>query len=168
MADDRTILIEDATILYRNFRGLPTRFNPNGGKMTFNVFLDEEIVPDLIRDGWNVKRLTVREDDDPDILPQAHMEVIVKFDGFKPPRIVVNTSNNRVEMDENTVGTLDFVDIERVDMIINPHDWDINQKTGIKGYLKTMFIWINEDYLEKKYASLEDLPARAGRIEDDA
>ena len=57
---------------------------------------------------------------------------------------------------EDLVGTLDAVDIAKVDIVVNAYDWTIRAGTpqedsGRKAYLKTMFLTINEDDLERKY-----------------
>jgi hypothetical protein len=70
-------------------------------------------------------------------------------------------------MTEDTVEMLDFVDVANVDLILNPYEWVVNGKTGVKAYLKKMFITIREDPLELKYAALEDAAlSRSGAIDD--
>jgi hypothetical protein len=34
---------------------------------------------------------------------------------------------------------------------VRPYAWDVNGKTGVKAYLKTLFVTIDEDALELKY-----------------
>ena len=65
------ITIEGARIVFRNFSGKEGRFNPPG-KKNFCVLLDNELASNLKDDGWNVKWLKPREEDDE---PQAYIQV---------------------------------------------------------------------------------------------
>jgi hypothetical protein len=49
---------------------------------------------------------------------------------------------------------LDWADITNVDMIIRPFSWEVQGKTGIKAYLKSIFVTIQEDALEIKYSEI--------------
>ena len=54
-------------------------------------------------------------------------------------------------MKENEIDILDWIDIEKVDLIIRPYSWSVNNSSGIKAYVKTMYITIYEDELMIKY-----------------
>jgi hypothetical protein len=68
---------------------------------------------------------------------------------------VLITSRGRSNLDEHTVSTLDWVDILNVDLIVRPYEWTVNGKSGIKAYLQSIYVTIEEDPLEQKYAELE-------------
>lgn len=146
-----SILIENARIIFRNFRGLPGKFNAEGDR-NFSVILDEELAQRLINEGWNVKRLRAREEGE---TPQAHLPVKVNFRG-KPPKIVMISSRGRTEIGEDMVDLLDFAEMDTVDLIVNPYNWEVGGKGGVKAYLKSIFVTIIEDELDLKYAGVED------------
>lgn len=144
------VTIEGARILFRNFRGEEKKYNPKG-RRNFCVILDYELADKLKADGWNVKTLNPKEDDDE---PQPYLQVKVQY-GARPPKIVMLTGSGRVTVDEDTVDMLDWAEIENVDLIIRPYQYDVNGKQGISAYLSKMFVTITEDYLEQKYSDCE-------------
>jgi hypothetical protein len=162
MPTEATVLMEDARIIFRNFEGREGRYN-RAGDRNFCVLLPEELAAQMAEDDWNVKSLRAREQGDPD---QPYIQVKVGFK-FNPPKIVLITSRGRNDIGEDMIDMLDWIDIAKVDLIIRPYDWKVSGDTGRTAYLKTIFITVNEDALELKYAEIEDaLPARAGRVED--
>ena len=153
MPQDNTVLMEGVRIIFRNFSGKEGQYNREGDR-NFAVLLDEQVATDLATDGWNVKWLKPREDVEGED-PQAYLQVSVNFKG-RPPRIVLLTSTKRRNLDESEVEDLDWVDINNVDLIIRPYEWSVNGKTGIKAYLQSIYVTIEEDALEKKYAEMEE------------
>jgi hypothetical protein len=150
MADtpDITFQIDDAHIRFRNFSGNKTQFNPAGNR-NFCVDIPENLVEVLEQDGWNVKFLDPREEGDP---AQPYIQVKVKFD-FKPPRVVLVKSNGQVNLTEDMVSILDFTEIKKVDLIVRAFQYDVQGKTGLSAYLKTMYVTIEEDELERRYGN---------------
>lgn len=151
-APDNTVLMEGVRIIFRNFAGKEGQYNRSGDR-NFAVLLDEPIAAAMSEDGWNVKMLNPRDGDEND-QPQAYLPVSVNFRG-RPPRIVMITSRGRTNIDEDQVETLDWVDIINVDLIVRPYEWSVNGKSGIKAYLQALYVTIEEDRLEAKYAELE-------------
>lgn len=149
MPSDNTLLLEDAVIVLRNFQGLESKYNQAGNR-NFGVLLEPELAERMAADGWNVKWFRVKEEGDE---PQAWLSVRVKY-GKKPPKVVVLTSTGRKQLTEETIGSLDFAEIETVDLIVNPSFWEVNGKSGVKAYLKSMFVTIKEDALERKYTDV--------------
>ena len=144
--DDGTLIMEDARIVFRNFAGAEGMYNREGDR-NFCVLLDEDTAQMMIQDGWNVKRLKPREDAEQGT---AYIQVSVGFKG-RPPRMVMITSKGRVDLGEEECILLDWADILTVDLIVRPYHWNVNGRTGVKAYLKSIFVVINEDYLELKY-----------------
>lgn len=150
-ADVMTVKIENAQLIFRNFSGKEGQYN-RAGDRNFAVILDRDVADQMIADGWNVRLLAAREEGEEDT---PYIQVTARFD-IRPPRITMITSTARTVLDESTVEVLDYADIALADLIIRSHSWEVNGKTGIKAYLQTMFITIEEDELERKYAVHED------------
>jgi hypothetical protein len=145
--------IENARIAFRNFVGKAGKFNA-AGRRNFCIILDNSIGEDLSRMGWNIKYLNPREEGDE---PQAYIQVTVSYEK-KPPKIVIITEskNKKTFLDEETVPMLDWADIKNVDVTITPYVWEVNGKTGVKAYLKTMYVTLVEDEFEHKYQDVPD------------
>jgi hypothetical protein len=144
--------MEGVRIIFRNFAGKEGQYNREGDR-NFAVLLDDTIASTMAEDGWNVKWLKPREEDEEES-SQAYLQVSVNFKG-RPPRIVLITSRGRTNLDEGQVEMLDWADIKNVDLIVRPYEWVVNQKSGIKAYLQSIYVTIEEDPLELKYAQLD-------------
>ena len=147
--NDGTLIMEDARIVFRNFAGAEGMYNREGDR-NFCVLLEDDLAADMLKDGWNIKRLKPREGEEQGT---AYIQVSVGFKG-RPPRMVMITSRGRVELGEEECILLDWADIDKVDLIIRPYHWNVNGRTGVKAYLKSIFVVIHEDYLELKYADV--------------
>lgn len=151
MADKaKTVLIEDAQLIFRNFEGREGPYN-QAGQRNFAVVLPKDVADMMLADGWNVKVLEARDEDEEDTY---YLQVSVKFD-VRPPRVVMITSTARTNLTEETVEALDWADIQTADLIVRAYEWTVNGKTGIKAYLQSLFVTIEEDALERKYAYYE-------------
>lgn len=153
MTDDaKTFMVEDAELVYLNFTGRERQYNPAGFR-NFGVIIEDDVAAQMAEDGWLVKEYRK----DPEDEPRPFIPVAVRFD-IRPPRIVLLTENTRTQLNEDTVDVLDFANIKSVDVIARAHNWGREGRGGIKAYLQTMFVTIEEDYLEKKYHINEDPP----------
>lgn len=148
------LTIEEVPIIYRNFSGRPGPYNQEGDR-NFCAVLPEELALKMRSDGWNIRQTTPRENDDEEETPEGLYYVPVKVAyNFRPPQITQITSVGRTRITEDIVGTLDWVDIINVDITIAGSIWD-NPKPGgptLKAYLRNMYITIDEDELDRKYA----------------
>jgi len=159
-----TISVEDARIGFRNFSGKPGKYN-NEGRRNFCVFLDHEKAKLLEEDGWNVRWLQPRDDQEAE---QGYLQVSLSFDKI-PPKIVMITSRGKTNITEETISSLDWAEIKELDIIIRPYNWVLqegtkNEKRGVKAYVKSMYITIAEDEFEAKYF---DVPTEGIREEPD-
>jgi hypothetical protein len=148
---DNTVLMEGVHIIFRNFRGEEGPYNQEG-RRNFAVLLDEKVAEAMAADNWNVKWLKPRDDEEE--TPQAYLPVAIRFD-IRPPRVVLITSRGRTNLDESSIEMLDWADIVNVDLIVRAFPWEVNKKTGIKAYVQSMYVTIEEDALEIKYSELD-------------
>jgi hypothetical protein len=150
--NDRNKTLEDVTIAFRNFAGKEDIYNREGDR-NFAILLDPNTAVDMERDGWNVKYLKEREEGDG---RQAYIQVAVSYKS-RPPKIGMVTSKGMTYLGEKEVEVLDWVDIEVADVTLNPYEWAVGGKSGTKAYLSTLFVKIEEDYLQLKWtAFVED------------
>lgn len=152
--NDGTILMEGVRIIFRNFAGKEGKYNREGDR-NFAVLLDDETANTLAADNWNVKWLNPRNEEEEEH-PQAYLPVSLSYKG-RPPRVVMITSRGRTNLDEDQVEILDWANILNVDLIVRPYEWMVNNKTGIKAYLQSIYITIEEDALERKYNELDQV-----------
>lgn len=159
MADTKldNVTMEGVRLIFRNFEGKEGPFNKTGER-NFGVILPPDIGDAMLADGWPVKNLKASEEDQAEGIEEGPpwLAVKVAYDRGRPPKIVLVTSRGRTVLDEKTVAELDNVDIVNVDLIVNPYHWDVNGKSGIAAYCKTMFVTIEEDELEKKYSTMDE------------
>lgn len=177
--------LEGVRIGFRNFAGKEGKFNP-AGRRNFCVFLNEEVEVSedfpgekritgrgaetrfyaplsevLALEGWNVRWLEPKNPDDD---KQAYLSVAVSY-SKNPPKILLITGKNKTLLDEDTVNILDWADIENVDLVIRPYNWEVQGKIGVKAYLKSMYVTIAQDEFESKYRDVPDTAVQP--MEDD-
>lgn len=146
------ISIDGATIGFRNFSGKEGKFNTEGNR-NFSVFLTSELAHELLQDGWNVRWLTPKNEDEE---PQGILQVKVGYGNYPPKIVLVGKGNALTAVSEETVHILDWAEIAHVDLIIRPYEYDVNGKQGIKAYLKTMYVVIAPDIFADRYTATPD------------
>lgn len=150
MAQLGNLTLENARIFFKDFSAEGRFAN---GKRTFCVEIPEDLVEQLQRDGWNLKSRESRVDPD---AATWFIKVEASYRA-RPPRVICipSITKNRTYLTEATIASLDYAEILNVDLTINPYPWEVNGKSGVKAYLGTMYVTIQEDPLDAKYTDEE-------------
>jgi hypothetical protein len=72
-----------------------------------------------------------------------------------------------VDLDEEAVEVLDFVDVAKCDMMLRPFHWK-NPTTGaegVKNMCSSLYITVREDALELKYSNVREIDPREAQLE---
>jgi len=144
--------LENSKVIFKNFRGEKGPYN-EAGVRTFSVVIDDLVLAQsLIVDGWALKELK-NEDGEVDAY---HLPVKVNYDSRQPPRIykISLTKGGQLPLDEKTVDMLDYLPIDYADIIVNPYQWEVRGETGVKAYCHTMYVVIEENELDIKWANV--------------
>lgn len=126
--------VNDARIIYRNFRGEGRKYNREGDRNFAMIIPNQELADDLIAHGWNVKIKAPREEGED---PFMYLPIKVKFND-RGPHIYLMTGDRTNRLEEDMVPMLDDIDICSVNLDIRPYDWEVNGKTGRTAYLQAM------------------------------
>ena len=142
-APKNILQINDARIIFRNFRGEAGPYNDEGDRSFHLVIPDTETAQKLLQDvnklgaAWNVKIKQPREEGE---APFIHMPVKVKYTDRSAPNIYLISGENKIEITEETVGMLDDIDIRSVDLDIRPFDGESRGNAFRAAYLQGMWI----------------------------
>lgn len=150
----RNLVIENANIFSRNFSGKEGQYNP-AGRRNFCVFVDYEQALIMEDEGWNVRWLKPKDEDDE---RQAFVQVSVSFDNI-PPKVLLISSRGKTLLDRESVDILDYAEIKSIDLVVRPYNWNVGGNSGVKAYLKSLYVTIVEDELDYKYLNVPDSAA---------
>lgn len=151
-APKNMLQIDDAKIIFRNFEGRGDKYNREGDRNFSLLIEDPDTADALTENGWNVKIKPGRDEDEG---PFMRLPVKVKFTDYGP-NVYLVTGDRRNELDEESIGCLDNIDIESVDLDIRPYDWDVNGRTGRTAYLQSMQVVQRIDRFAARYAAKDE------------
>lgn len=149
--------IDDARIIFRNFRGEGSQYNREGDRNFAVVIPNQEMADALMNDlnhygvGWNVKIRAPKDEGDE---PFIYLSVKVKFNN-RGPSIYLESGANRVRLTEETVSMLDEIDISSVDLDIAPYDDMVNGRPFRAAYLRSMLVRQDVDRFAARFAEEE-------------
>ena len=139
-------------IRFRDFKG--RGFEDSGDKPNIGIWLDDdEQVERMINDGWAVKFADLEGD-----RKRAYIKLKVywpKNPEYAGPKIVLVTEGGRTVMTPETIGTLDSVDLLKID--IKAH-WFLSQKGKTEYHcssIDALYLTAREDRLERKYRMMQ-------------
>lgn len=149
-------ILEGVRFFTRNFSGLAGKYNA-AGKRNFTIRLDDEQAELMEKDGWNVKWKRPLEEGLPE---QPILEVKVRFpeagEKGSTPKVMLITSRGKTQLKEDMLPILDWAEVSNVDLVIRAYHYNVNDKTGISAYCKSVYVTVVEDALELKYADVPD------------
>lgn len=156
------LLVRDAVIMqgrnangnWSNFSGRKTKVNPNGGKRTFNIVLPEDVALELRDEGWNIKMMQPRDDQE-DIL--YFTEIVLNMEKKVEPDVYLCTEwagkKKKTRLHGDDVGQLDDIRFAHADVNIYPHMHD----KGIKGHCNQLVvIQAKNDLFDGRYDEYEE------------
>lgn len=150
MANVQQLTIENVRIIFPNFEGRTTDRNKIGSR-EFSALLDPELGAELASQGWNVKFPT---EDKPN--QNIYLPVTLSSGPMVQPWVKIVLVNNGqgtiVQPDDvEQLAMLDNISAGvRANLILSPYHWTVNGDSGIKAYVKKVYIYLDD--IDPNYA----------------
>ena len=154
--------VDGRAIRFRNFEGKAGKFNAEGDR-NFCLLLNPDDADELQAEGFNVRYLNPREEGD---VPVPYLPIKIAYGKGRPPKVVQVTKRGKTELDEESIRNLDWAEIEKADISINPYHYNVSGREGIKAYLKTMYVTIVEDDFEDRYYDIPDSARNCAPVDE--
>lgn len=151
--------INDARICFKNFRGEAGPYNDEGDRSFHLIIPDIETAHALLDDknkygaSWNVK---IKEPQEEGMAPFIHMPVKVKYTDRSAPKVYLISGDSQIELNEDTVGMIDDIDIRSVDLDIRPYDGEARGQAFRSAYLQSIWVVQEVDRFAARIASMRD------------
>lgn len=146
------LMIDEARITHRNFSGAPSQYNREGDRNFSLIIPDQNIVETLQNDvnedgaAWNVKIKPPRDEDDN---PFIYLPVKVRFNQYGPKIYLMTPEGIQRQLDEESVGILDKISIEKVDLDIRPYDNITSGRPYRTAYLQSIRVYQRVDRYDR-------------------
>lgn len=148
------LYIEDVELLYNNFSGREQtdpntgRIVNNAGNRNISIVIPDDMVDQMVDDGWNIKIRQPREEGDEVI---HYMKVNISY-RFSEPDVRLYIRGQEKFLHEDTIGNLDEAEIIGLDIGVSHPSQE-----GRNGYLTDMRVTIEPNPFDLKYnANPED------------
>jgi len=151
------LVIEGASVIYKNFNGNEAKFNAKGDRnfgLAFNSPEDDSIIEQLNAMGWNVK---AHEPKNPGDKPWYSVKVKVRYhddERYKhlDPSATLILGKKQTALTEETIGSLDNLTFLTADVRVSMNPYEMRDGSIIQTlYLKQIYVTGEEDYLSTKY-----------------
>ena len=156
----KLLKIDSPELFMINFSGRPTDNNPQGHRQFSMVIPSEEMAEDMKADGWSV---WYTKESDKYGGPKPCITVEMRFHHEKDleylnPKIYRCTRKKPegVLLTEDLVSDLDRDEIEDTILWINPSRWNVNGKTGIKAYVDSLWVKVEDSDPTTKFWGYPD------------
>lgn len=147
------VTIEDTKLIFKNLAGEKQKYNAAGNR-NFGVILPLADAERMGADGWPIKWLKAREEDEDDV---PWIKVKVNFDTGTPPRVIMVTGRKKTQLNKETVALVDSAAITSADLTISPYNWvDDEGEAHVSAYCQALYVNIEQDDLSRKYDFDED------------
>lgn len=154
----RIVQIDDATIANRHFSDEPDEFH-NLGELDFTLkFSDREFADALVNDlneygvGWNVKVIEpINDNDELKMFLKVKLKYRMVNGKEVGPEIYLIDGDVKELLNSASIGILQKIDIERIDLDIVPYDTNKRNEPHRTAYVKTMYVVKEEDRFSGRY-----------------
>lgn len=135
------VMIDDASIVYRNLKGVGGAYNHEGDR-NFAVVIPSEDIANQLRDaGFNVKQKPPREEGEE---PFRYLKVTVKYNKDnegRNPKVYLQSGMSKIPLGEDEIGMIDDIDIVSVSLDISGYNWRMaDGRSGMSAYLRSMLV----------------------------
>lgn len=152
--------LENVQIFYRNFTGIQTALN-RLYRREFGVKIDGRKVESIRKKGWTVNCVETKKKKEW-YIPVTINNFYDPDDGYPVISMVLKNTKDVIELSDEDVKILDYVYIDNACIELKGYEWHVNDKHGVKAYLK--FAMFTVDPEAKTKAILKQIRREAKNL----